>query len=85
MIKVIIEATGPERARAVDIRSSGGRVDVHIAEIIIKDVDGVVGRRADGWIVNSIIEATGFQFGKYFREKAWFGIYAQHTRTQAIQ
>lgn len=85
MIKIIIEATGPERARAVDIWCSCGRIDVHIAEIVIKDINGIVGRRTDGRIVNSIIEATGFQFGKYFCEETWFSIYAQHTWTQAIQ
>ena len=85
MIKIIIKATRPEGARAIDIWCSYGRVNVHIAEIIIKDVDGIVGRRTDGGIVNSIIEATGFQFGKYFGEETWFSIYAQHTWTQAIQ
>lgn len=36
-------------------------------------------------IVNSIVEATGFQFGKNFSKESRLGVYAQHTRAQAIQ
>jgi hypothetical protein len=41
MVEIIIEAIRPERACVVDhaARCSGRRIDVHIAEIIIEDVN----------------------------------------------
>lgn len=73
MIKIVIEARLT--------KCSGGcrrrRINVNIAEVIVKDVNGIAGDGAN-WRI-AIVEATGFQFGKNFGEKTRFCIYAQHT------
>lgn len=78
MIQIVIETVRPKCCRR------RRRVDVYIAEIIVEDVNCM--RCWTNWtIINSIVEATGFQFGKNFGKESWFGIDAQHTRTQTIQ
>jgi hypothetical protein len=64
----------------VEARRSIGRwrIDVHIAKVIVHDVDSVVGRGCNGTLINSIVEATGFQFSEDFREETGLGIDAQH-------
>lgn len=81
MIEIIIVAIGPKRGGVViDILGRCRRAHVHIAEVIIKNVNRVVRCWTYWTVINSIVEATGFQFGKDFCEKSRLCIYAQHTR-----
>lgn len=60
-------------------------VDVHIAKVIVHNVDGIVGRWAQRTLINSVIDPAGFQFGEYFCEEAGLSVDAQHAWAEAVQ
>lgn len=58
---------------------------MHIAKVIVHDVDGIVRRRTDWALINSVVETAGFQFGEDFREETRLGVDPQHAGAESIQ
>ena len=67
------------------VRSIGSWTDIHIAKVIVHNVDGIVRRRTYRTLIESIVEATSFKFSEDFGEETGFGVDAQHAWAEAVQ
>lgn len=53
---------------------------MHIAKVIVHDVDGVTRRRADRSLIDSVVDAASFKLREDFSEESRLGINSQHAR-----
>lgn len=58
---------------------------MHIAKVIVHYINDIMSGWAQGTLIDSIVETTGFKFSEDFGKKSRLCINAQHTRAEPIQ